>query len=60
VSYAQQAPWIKGDNFSSVTNTVLLYLNCNATVATAKVPGNSAGSPEGKAAQQAQAGQSGG
>jgi hypothetical protein len=67
VTYAQQAPWIKGDNFSSVKDTVLLYLNCNATVATAKDPGNSAGSPEGKAAiqaadkaQQDQAAQSGG
>jgi hypothetical protein len=42
---------------------VLLYLNCNATVATAKDPGNSAASPEGRAAiakaQQDQSGSGG-
>jgi len=53
VTHSQSAPWIKGDSFSPVTDTVLLYLNCNATVATAKDPGNSAGSPEGRAAIQA-------
>ena len=50
VSHSQSAPWIKGDNFSPVSDTVLVYLNCNATVATAKDPGNSAASPEGRAA----------
>jgi hypothetical protein len=30
---------------------VLLYLNCNSTFATAGVPGNSIGSPEGRAAR---------
>jgi hypothetical protein len=50
VTHSQSAPWIKGDSFAAVTDTVLVYLNCNATVATAKDPGNSAGSPEGKAA----------
>jgi hypothetical protein len=50
VTHSQSAPWIKGDNFSAVTDTVLVYLNCNATVATAKDPGNSAASPEGRAA----------
>jgi hypothetical protein len=50
VTHSQAAPWIKGDDFKSVTDTVLVYLNCNATVATAKDPGNSAGSPEGRAA----------
>ena len=50
VTHSQSAPWIKGDNFSPVTDTVLVYLNCNATVANAKDPGNSAGSPEGRAA----------
>jgi hypothetical protein len=54
VTHSQSAPWIKGDNFSPVTDTVLVYLNCNATVATAKDPGNSAGSPEGRAAIAAQ------
>jgi hypothetical protein len=50
VTHSQSAPWIKGDDFAPVTDTVLVYLNCNATVATAKDPGNSAGSPEGRAA----------
>ena len=68
VTHSQSAPWIKGDDFSPVSDTVLVYLNCNATVATAKDPGNSAGSPEGRAAiakaqeqqQEAQSGSSGG
>jgi hypothetical protein len=50
VTHSQSAPWIKGDDFAPVTDTVLVYLNCNATVATAKDPGNSAASPEGRAA----------
>jgi hypothetical protein len=50
VTHSQSAPWIKGDDFAPVTDTVLVYLNCNATVATAKEPGNSAASPEGRAA----------
>jgi hypothetical protein len=53
VSHSQSAPWIKGDSFAPVTDTVLVYLNCNATVASNKDPGNSAGSPEGRAAIQA-------
>ena len=53
VSHSQSAPWIKGDSFAPVTDTVLVYLNCNATVANAKDPGNSASSPEGRAAIQA-------
>jgi hypothetical protein len=64
VSHSQSAPWIKGDDFAPVTDTVLVYLNCNASVATNKDPGNSAGSPEGRAAiaaaaKQAQSGDSG-
>jgi hypothetical protein len=50
VTYSEKAPWIKGDKFASVTDTVLLHLNCNATVASATTPGNSAASPEGRAA----------
>ncbi|HEX2283232.1 MAG TPA: hypothetical protein VHI10_00175 [Mycobacterium sp.] len=50
VTHSQSAPWIKGDDFSPVTDTVLLDLNCNAAVASAKTPGNSAASPEGRAA----------
>lgn len=53
VANSEQAPWIKGDDFSPVTDTVLLSLNCNAGVATATTPGNSAASPEGRAAIQA-------
>ena len=44
------APWLKGDDFTPVTDTVLLYLNCNAGVASANEPGNSKASPEGRAA----------
>lgn len=59
VTHSQKAPWMKGDDFSPVTDTVLLFLDCSAQVATAKTPGNSAASPEGRAAiaaakQQAQ------
>jgi hypothetical protein len=50
VTSSEQAPWIKGDDFAPVTDTVLLNLNCNAGVASAKMSGNSKGSPEGKAA----------
>ena len=46
----EKAPWLKGDDFAPVSDTVLLYLNCNATVASATTPGNSAASPEGRAA----------
>ena len=68
VTHSQSAPWIKGDDFAAVTDKVLVYLNCNATVATAKDPGNSAASPEGRAAiaaaqakqQEEQSGGSGG
>lgn len=52
VTSSEQAPWIKGDDFSPVTDTVLLNLNCSAAVASAKTPGNSAASPEGRAAIQ--------
>lgn len=59
VTSSEKAPWIKGDNFSPVTDKVLLNLNCNAGVASTTQAGNSAGSPEGQAAiaaaqQQAQ------
>ena len=50
VTHSEKAPWIKGTSFGAVTDTVLLYLNCNATVASAASPGNSAASPEGRAA----------
>jgi hypothetical protein len=50
VTSSEKAPWIKGDDFSPVTDTVLLNLNCNSGVASAKTSGNSKASPEGKAA----------
>ena len=51
VTRSQKAPWLKGDNFSPVTDTVLLFLNCNAKLAT---PGNSLASPEGRAEKAAE------
>lgn len=53
VTASEKAPWIKGDDFAPVSDTVLVYLNCNAGVATATTPGNSAASPEGRAAIKA-------
>lgn len=50
VTSSEKAPWIKGDDFAPVTDTVLLNLNCNAGVASVKASGNSKASPEGKAA----------
>ena len=50
VTSSEKAPWLKGDDFAPVTDTVLLNLNCNAGVASAKDSGNSKASPEGKAA----------
>ncbi|WP_326548546.1 hypothetical protein QGN32_10760 [Mycolicibacterium sp. ND9-15] len=50
VTHSESAPWVKGKSFKPVTDTVLLDLNCNAKVATAKDPGNSAASPEGRQA----------
>ena len=53
VSSSEKAPWIKGDDFAPVTDTVLLNLNCNSGVASATTSGNSKASPEGKAAMAA-------
>ena len=50
VTRTEKAPWIKGTSFAVVSDTVLLFLNCNATVASATQSGNSAASPEGRAA----------
>jgi hypothetical protein len=50
VTRSESAPWKKGAKFGAVTDTVLLYLNCNAPVASAAKPGNSAASPAGRAA----------
>jgi len=54
VTRSQKADWLKGDNFSPVTDTVLLYLNCNAKLATAGKAGNSLASPEGQAEKAAE------
>ena len=53
VSSSEKAPWVKGDDFAPVTDTVLLNLNCDAGVASAKTSGNSKASPEGRAAIEA-------
>lgn len=50
VTRSEKAPWIKGDKFAVVSDTVLIFLNCNAAVASPTTPGNSAASPEGRAA----------
>ena len=50
VTHSQKAAWLKGDDFAPVSDTVLLYLNCDAGVASATQAGNSAASPEGRAA----------
>jgi hypothetical protein len=50
VTRSQKAPWLKGDNFQPVNNTMLLFLNCNDPVASAGRSGNSAASPEGQQA----------
>lgn len=52
VDHSQKAPWVSGSNFSPVTNTVLLYLNCNDALASPGHPGNSLASPEGRAEKQ--------
>lgn len=54
VTRSEKAPWLKGDNFSPVTDTVLLFLNCNAKLATPATPGNSLASPEGRAEKAAE------
>lgn len=50
VTHSEHAAWLKGDDFAPVSDTVLLYLNCDAGVASATQAGNSAASPEGRAA----------
>jgi hypothetical protein len=50
VTRSEKAHWIKGDKFAAVSDTVLLFLNCNAAVASPTSPGNSVASPEGRAA----------
>lgn len=54
VERSQKAPWLKGDNFAPVTDTVLLFLNCNARLAGAGQSGNSLASLEGRAEKAAE------
>jgi hypothetical protein len=54
VTHSQMAPWLKGDDFAPVTDTVLVYLNCDAKLASNKAPGNSLASPEGQAEKAAE------
>lgn len=54
VTHSQKAPWLKGDNFAPVSDTVLLYLNCDAKLAKAGKAGNSLASPEGQAEKAAE------
>jgi hypothetical protein len=54
VSHSQKAAWIKTDAFTPVTDTVLVYLNCDAKLASGTAPGNSLASPEGQAEKAAE------
>jgi hypothetical protein len=53
VTSSQSAPFIHGDDFSHVSDTVQFNLNCNAGYATAGTPGPSLASPEGREAKAA-------
>ena len=51
VTSSQPAPFIHGDDFVHVTDTVEFNLNCEGAYATATSPGASVASPEGRAAK---------
>jgi hypothetical protein len=53
VTSSQGAPFLHGDDFAHVSDTVLFNLNCNAGYATANTPGPSLASPEGREAKAA-------
>jgi pyruvate/2-oxoglutarate dehydrogenase complex dihydrolipoamide acyltransferase (E2) component len=53
VTSSQSAPFIHGDDFVHVSDTILFNLNCNAGYATANTPGPSLASPEGREAKAA-------
>jgi hypothetical protein len=53
VTSSQNAPFLHGDDFAHVTDTVQFNLNCEGAVATATGPGASVASPEGRAAKSA-------
>jgi len=51
VTSSQPAPFIHGDDFAHVTDTVEFNLNCTGAFATATNPGASVASPEGRKAK---------
>jgi hypothetical protein len=51
VTSSQAAPFIHGDDFAHVTDTVQFNLNCEGAYASATSPGASLASPEGQAAK---------
>jgi hypothetical protein len=61
VTRSQQADWLKGSNFSPVTDTVLLWLNCNAKLATAGTPqlAGESGGPRGEGRRGPEGGRGG-
>jgi hypothetical protein len=52
---SQNAPFVSSIDFTHVSSTVQLYLNCNGTLASAGKPGSSLASPEGQATAAAAA-----
>jgi hypothetical protein len=53
VTSSQSAPFLHGDDFAHVEDTVQFNLNCNGGYATATTPGPSLASPEGREAKAA-------
>jgi hypothetical protein len=53
VTSSSAAPFLHGDDFAHVSDTLLFHLNCNGGYATATNPGASLGSAEGRAAKAA-------
>jgi len=53
VTSSSSAPFLHGDDFAHVSDTLLFNLNCNGGYATATNPGASLASPEGREAKAA-------
>ncbi|HKP43194.1 hypothetical protein [Mycobacterium sp.] len=53
VTSSSSAPFLHGDDFAHVSDTLLFNLNCNGGYATATNPGASVASPEGREAKAA-------
>jgi hypothetical protein len=53
VTSSQGAPFLHGDEFEHVEDTVMFNLNCNAGYASANTPGPSVASPAGREAKAA-------